>query len=193
MAFPCPETSGEPVFCDSSGAMRTVPPRLTRGYDSSIQETMDGPPGAAGSVQALHDVTLEIPNPSSCRTSVISTRVNVGGIMFAQNAGNDWALQVGVSYSTGGEQPPAPTPTLTLLRRRVSPSIVDVDEWEFPSIDTLVSGGGFGFIPPGETASARVALFLVFNASNPNPGPDGVAPAWRVRELGVYTWVHSLL
>ena len=31
LAFPCEDISGEPVFCDSGGAVRTVPPRLTRG------------------------------------------------------------------------------------------------------------------------------------------------------------------
>jgi len=193
LAFPCEETAGEPTFCDSTGAIRTVPPRLTRGVAEFLQETMDGPPGEAGTVQQLHDVTLDITNPSDCRSAVISTRVAMNGIMFAQHAGNDWALMVGVSYSTGGETPELPPPSLTVIRRRVSPSIESVDEWEFAPIDVLVAGGGFGSLGPGETASARVSLTMHFNASNPDPGPDGVLPGWRVRELQVYSWVHSLL
>lgn len=189
LAFPCDDRQGGSIYCDSLGRLRAAPPQPVRGFSQFAQETMDGPPEPTGTVLPLHDVILEVANPSTCRTMMVATRLNVNGVAFTQTGGNDWALDWSLAFSTDGTDPvQPPAPTSNLLRRRVSTDTASADMWEFPVIDAPLSAGVFGFVAPGETVKVRARLFLSFHATNPDPGADGIPPGWRVREAGLYTW-----
>ncbi|MFE0763690.1 hypothetical protein [Streptomyces smyrnaeus] len=189
LAFPCAETNGVPVFCDSNGQLRTAPPTMARGFSQFAQDTMGGAPEATGTVLPLQDVILDVTNPDPCRTMTVATRLNVNGVAFTQTAANDWALDWSVAFSTDGTDPAQPTgPSSNLLRRRTPNDLASADSWEFPVIDSPLSAGVFGFVAPGQTIKVRARLFLTFHATNPAAGADGTAPGWRVREAGLYTW-----
>lgn len=189
LQFACEDTAGGSIYCDSLGRLRAAPPQPVRGFAQFAQEAMGGAPEVAGSVLPLHDVILTVANPSTCRTMTVATRLNVNGIAFTQTAGNDWALDWSLSFSTDGSDPEQPAaPTSNLLRRRTAPDLASPEAWEFPVIDSPLSAGVFGFVGPGETIKARARLFLTFHATNPAAGADGTPPGWRVREAGLYTW-----
>ncbi|WP_309317393.1 hypothetical protein [Streptomyces salinarius] len=189
LAFPCEDTQGGSVYCDSRGRLRAAPPQPVRGFSQFAQDTMDGPPEPTGTILPLHDVILTVTNPSTCRTMMVATRLNVNGVAFTQTAGNDWALDWSIAFSTDGSDPEQPAgPTSNLLRRRTPGDLPSPDAWEFPVIDAPLSAGVFGFVAPGQTIKARARLFLTFHATNLAAGADGTAPAWRVREAGLYTW-----
>lgn len=189
LAFPCEDTQGGSIYCDSRGRLRAAPPQPVRGFSEFAQETMDGGPEPTGTILPLHDVILSVENPSTCRTMTVATRLNVNGVAFTQTAGNDWALDWSISFSTDGSDPEQPAaPTSNLLRRRTPGDLASPELWEFPVIDAPLSAGVFGFVGPGETIKARARLFLTFHATNTAPGADGTPPGWRVREAGLYTW-----
>lgn len=192
LAFPCDDTNGGSIYCDSQGQLRTAPPPIARGFSEFAQESVSGPPEAVGTTRTTHDVTLTITNPSTCRTMITSTRVSVNGVAFTQTAGNDWSVDWGLSFSTDGSEPPPPVVGSGLLRRRTAPDLASPDEWEFPVIDALTSAGGFGYLGPGETIQVRAAVGITFHAVNPAAGADGTAPAWRIREFGLYAWGFAI-
>ncbi|RWZ77860.1 hypothetical protein EQK42_00590 [Streptomyces albidoflavus] len=192
LAFPCGDTSGSPVYCDSLGRMRTAPPTYARGFSQFAQESVSGPPEAVGTTRTTHDVTLTVTNPSTCRTMITSTRVSVNGIAFTQTAANDWSVDWGISYSTDGSEPPPPAVGSGLMRRRTAPDLASPDEWEFPVIDAVTSAAPFGFVGPGQTVTIRAAVGITFHAVNPAAGVDGTPPGWRIREFGLYAWGFAI-
>lgn len=192
LALPCDQGNGQPVYCDAAGQLRTVPARYSRGFASNEGESLGGPPDPTGTVRLLFDIQLDVTNPSTCRDMMAQTRVNVNGITWTQTAGNEWALGWGISYSSDGSVPPLPGPQQVLIQRRIPGDRPSADTVKWGVIDAPVSGGGYGYIGPGQTVTARAALYLDFIATNPNPGADGRAPSWAANWFELYAEGHSL-
>ena len=180
--FPCEDTNGQEVYCDTAGQLRTVPEKLF--VQEMVQEggAQDlEPPPHEGRIE-VYDLSVTVTNPSPCRDMVANMRMATSALEFTMSPGNFWALQWGFTASTDGSEPEFPDELNggTLNSYRHSGQASGAVTVGFTGYDTtlpLSAYTGEPVIPPGGTATVRVRVSLGSTFTTLDPADDE-APRW---------------
>ena len=180
--FPCEDTSGQEVYCDSAGQLRTVPEKF---YIQEIAQEAGSqdlePPPHEGRLE-VYDLQLSVTNPSDCRAMMATFTLGTSALEFTMSPGNFWAMQWGFTATTDGSEPPFPDELNggTLNSYRHSGQAAGAVTIGFSGYSTelpLAAYTGEATIPPGGTTRMRVRVSLGSTFTSMDPA-DEETPRW---------------
>ena len=180
--FPCDESNGQEIYCDSAGQLRTVPEKIYAQELVSEPGAQDLPAPPDGGRVEVYDLQLSFTNPSDCRDMMATFTMGTSALEFTMSPGNFWAMQWGFTATTDGTEPPFPEELNggTLNSYRHSERALGAVTIGFTGYSTelpMAAYTGQPTIPPGETVRVRVRLSLGSTFTNVDPADDET-PRW---------------
>lgn len=181
LEFPCEDTNGQEVYCDSAGQLRTVPEKFyiqELAQEGGAQDLE--PPPHEGRLE-VYDLQLAVTNPSDCRAMMATFTMGTSALEFTMSPGNFWAMQWGFTATTDGSEPPFPdelSGTLNSYRHSGQASgAVTIGFSGYSTELPLAAYTGEPTIPPGGTTRVRVRVSLGSTFTSMDPA-DEETPRW---------------
>lgn len=190
LSFPCDDTSGQEIYCDTAGQLRTVPEKYYVQQIVSEPGAQDLAPPPDGGRLEVYDLQLELTNPSNCRDMMATFTMGTSATEFTMSPGNFWAMQWGFTATTDGSEPPFPEALNggTLNSYRHSENANGAVTIGFTGYSTELPMSlytGQPTIPPGGTVRIRVRLSLGSTYTDTTPADDE-EPRWSRPNLMLF-------
>ncbi|MDQ0376482.1 hypothetical protein [Amycolatopsis thermophila] len=189
LPFPCDDTNGVPIYCDTNGQLRTAPDKLYVQAVASLPGAQDQAPPATGATIEVYDLELALTNPSDCREMRATFQLGTSPVEFIMSPGNYWLLQWGFTATTDGTEPPFPPLNGGNLNAyRHSPQAVGGMRISFTGYSTKLPMSiytGQAAIPPGDTTRVRIRVAMTSFETDLTPADDG-APHWNRPDLVLF-------